>query len=617
MTSKTAGGGTHTYISLSKVVSLLPTFFFSLFSVTFLLFVFPVQFVHGKSSVSGREANVYATFGDFKVRGETSGVSFANNVLTINGGEPTIAMKDGVTSTTQRIEVTDETDITFVGVHIDRTGVKEDAPKAALKIADNAGFDVNITLAENSNNVLNGEAGDRNANIAGSSGIEKNDDGTVANLGTLTIKGAGSLTATGGNYASGIGSGYNSRKEAGYNVSNITINDATLTVSGGQRAAGIGGGNNKNGNNIIINSGKVTVNGGQFGAGIGGGSAGNGTGITISGGTVIANGGEGGASGIGGGFSGNATDIVVSGGKVTATGHSGGAGIGGGFSGMASEIAISGGSITAIGGYTEFGAKASPAKNSGAGIGSGAAGRASGNTLSGNAVVLAISGEDLFADGIKPQLDGFAEKDKTGGVVFVGEGTYENKFDDIWVLKSTVWKEGVQYGNSTTITEDVTFPADFTIASTATLIVGKNAAKEATLSMAEGKKLIVNGSLINEGILDIPAESIVCNGSGTVTTRMHFYLLDGTVFGTDDYYQTYQTAAGQQKFTNLSSPDDTTIYGNNVSADKFEYWYYLDEDGNKVPINDDTDVLLNQHSFYEKSENQFIPLLSRMHQMEL
>lgn len=142
-------------------------------------------------------------------------------------------MAEGATlPTAQRIEVTGASTLTLSGISI------ETASRPALKIADNASFDVNIILA--SNNVLR-------ATADGYAGLQKNGTNGV---GTLTISGTGSLDVSGGLEGAGIGP---SKDEA---TSRITINggkiSATCPVQFSKFASGIGG----------YGSSYITINGG-------------------------------------------------------------------------------------------------------------------------------------------------------------------------------------------------------------------------------------------------------------------------------------------------------------------------------------------------------------------
>lgn len=250
--------------------------------------------------------------------------AYANGVLTIKSTTPmTIKNTDATASTTDRIvigqgslQAGNTVNVTLAGVNIVAS------VRSAIEIADNAAFNVTLTLADNSKNVLETQA-------SFYAGIQKCSSG--GSVGTLTFQGnTGELLATGGTQGAGIGS-HDTRL-----AENIVFDGGKITANGGRFGAGIGGANLGSGNKITIKSGTVIANGGWHGAGIGGGVRRGGSDITISGGTVISTGGEYGA-GIGtGGVNGGepqevATNIVISGGNVTAIGGKYASGIGGGF----------------------------------------------------------------------------------------------------------------------------------------------------------------------------------------------------------------------------------------------------------------------------------------------
>ena len=302
------------------------------------------------------------TVGDFTVSGGTQGTDYTyyneTGVLTIiKETALTIKNKDGVSSTTNRIEVADgvSANITLAGVNISITG---SVSVPAFKIADDSTGNVTITLAAGTENTLKSGLD--------CAGLQKN-GAYSETLGTLEIKGTGTLNATGGNQGAGIGGGRSCSD------TDITIKGGDITATGGESGAGIGGGNGGNGSNITISDGTVTATGGENGAGIGGGNYGIGSNIIISGGTVNATGDENGA-GIGGGCKGSGSSIKISGGDITATGGKFGAGIGGGYGSCGSDITISGGKVEATG------------NNGGAGIGGGYRGSCSGIVISGGSV---------------------------------------------------------------------------------------------------------------------------------------------------------------------------------------------------------------------------------------
>ena len=286
-------------------------------------------------------------------------------------------------------------------------------------------------------------------------------------------------------------------------------------------------------------TGELEATGGYYAAGIGGGRQENGSNITISGGKVTANGGVS-AAGIGGGSTESASNIKITGGNVIATGGSYAAGIGGGFNGSGSNNSIAGD----------------------------------------NVVVIAKNG-----DASKAALEGFGTIDK--GLIFIKQET------------SGAWS-GTMHSNAVKVTASVKFPADLEVGAGKVLTVGS----KATLTIAEGTELTNNGTvtvengatLVNEGTITNNG-TLTCNG--TITTRTDFYLTDGSKYGDEDYYQTYETNNKVQKYKDLPNPDDTTLLKNNLSSDKFIYWYYLNG-STEVKIDNSKDVEPNQHKFYEK-----------------
>lgn len=262
------------------------------------------------------------------ITGNAGGYTYSGGVVKIqSGGEYTITMADGVTETTDHIEVTSDEAVTII-----LNGVKINAnPKDTAMKLTGAGT---VTLKLAGENMLQSDS--RNA------GIQQ--DNTTAELIITSCSGDGStngkLEAIAKDRGAGIGGGYSA------SAGKITINGGTITAISQGRGAGIGGGGGDleapagggSGGNVTINGGMVTANGGGYrGAGIGGGgcqlqNGGNGGSLTVNGGTVFALGNDVGGGyiscGIGGGYGepdgGTGTDIVIRGGTVTATGHIGG-----------------------------------------------------------------------------------------------------------------------------------------------------------------------------------------------------------------------------------------------------------------------------------------------------
>lgn len=201
------------------------------------------------------------------------------DVVISSEGNYIISQNDPNTPTTNTItvDVTDAKDIYIIlnGVNIDVSGTPD---ACAFKIKDDSKANVTVELAEGTTNTL--KSGYFCA------GLQKN--GTVDDIGTLTITGTGTLEATGGTWGAGIGGGGSDNR----GVNKITIESGKVIAKGGDYAAGIGGGFEGSGSSIKIENGTVEATGGTEGAGVGGGSIGSGSNITISGGTVTAIGGD-------------------------------------------------------------------------------------------------------------------------------------------------------------------------------------------------------------------------------------------------------------------------------------------------------------------------------------
>lgn len=473
---------------------------------------------------------VAAQYGDFEVESEqgSSTPVFANGVLTISGGTHTISMATEGTSTKQRIEVTGASTITLENVDIETSG------GAALKIDDNATFDVTILLKDGTTNILKTTKDE-------CAGLQKSDDGKIT-PGKLTIgaegpKETGKLEATGGNYGAGIGS--------------VCIFDETSSMG-------------YNGSNIEISGGTVTATGGQSGAGIGGGAAGEDSG-------------------------GNGTNITISGGTVTAIGGSQAAGIGGGNSGDGTNITISGGYVNATGGHPGY-------NEGGAGIGGGSSKSGNGNKLEGNAVVLAASGSDSSGVTEKEALEGFANP--TGGIAFTGVGVYEYNPDTYeYELDHINWdSHGNMHGSSVTITDDVQFPANLTVESGKLLTVDSGASltiAKGTELTNNGTVIVKNvATLVNEGTITLgDGAKFNCEGTGVVETQLKYDPQGGTVVTNEDGYVTYMDSSSSEAKTYETLPS-ATKYGCDFGG-----WYTKPE-GQGDEVKADSSVLLNQHTLY-------------------
>ena len=287
----------------------------------------------------------------------------------------------------------------------------------------------------------------------------------------------------------------------------ILADDATLTVSGGIRVS--------DGNSLTIygqerGTGKLTATGGDGNAGIGGnyGYPSDSVGaITINGGTVVAGGGDvpGGSAGagIGSGISGSGGAININGGTVTATGGYNAAGIGGGTSSTPSfAVTITGGTVTATGGGRAVGIGGSVTSSTGGTFSTGE---------DGDAVI--------FANSIGNQ----SNKGSWSGVIF--EGT-----------NGQVYASG---DGVITVLQNWNVPAGYTL----------TVPWDVTLEIPAGTRLDVEGTLINEGTIEVAGTldwndaSLTNNGvvtaldGGSVTPEVPVFAnklaVTGGVKGTD------------------------------------------------------------------------------------
>ena len=251
---------------------------------------------------------VYGT--DYKIDGITLTI-LSDKGITIKNVDPTQPCSNYI-----YIESDVSANITFAGINIQR-GLNE---YSAVEIAENSSGNVNIILADNTDNIIS-----TTYNYAA---LSKNSDSTEC--GTLTIScqhsgeaghicgsSCGGLNAASSNYPAAIGGDYNK------SASNIVINGGRINAKG-SKGAGIGGGYNAKANNITVNGGIINAES-VFGAAIGSGQGGSADGIYINGGIVNAvityfdNNNAYGCA-IGSGATGQADNIIINNGIVTAQG---------------------------------------------------------------------------------------------------------------------------------------------------------------------------------------------------------------------------------------------------------------------------------------------------------
>lgn len=158
------------------------------------------------------------------ITGNAGGYTYSGGVVKIqSGGEYTITMADGVTETTDHIEVASDEAVTII-----LNGVKINAnPRDTAMKLTGAGT---VTLKLAGENMLQSDS--RNA------GIQQ--DNTTAELIITSCSGDGStdgkLEAIAKDRGAGIGGGYSA------SAGKITINGGTITAISQGRGAGIGGG---------------------------------------------------------------------------------------------------------------------------------------------------------------------------------------------------------------------------------------------------------------------------------------------------------------------------------------------------------------------------------------
>ena len=251
---------------------------------------------------------VYGT--DYKIDGIPLTI-LSDKGITVKNVDPTQPCSNYI-----YIESGVSANITFAGINIQR-GLNE---LSAVEIAENSSGNVNIILADNTDNII--------STTYNCAALSKNSDS--AECGTLTIScqhsgeaghicgsSCGGLNAASSNYPAAIGGDDNR------SASNIVINGGRINAKG-SKGAGIGGGYNAKANNITVNGGIINAES-VFGAAIGSGQGGSADGIYINGGIVNAvityfNNNNAYGCAIGSGATGQADNIIINDGIVTAQG---------------------------------------------------------------------------------------------------------------------------------------------------------------------------------------------------------------------------------------------------------------------------------------------------------
>ena len=201
---------------------------------------------------------VYGT--DYKIDGSTLKI-LSDKGITVKNVDPTQPCSNDI-----YIESGVSANVTFAGINIQR-GLNE---LSAVEIAENSSGNVNIILADNTDNIIS-----TTYNYAA---LSKNSDSDQC--GTLTIScqhsgeaghicgsSCGGLNAASSTFPAAIGGDDNK------SASNIVINGGRINAKG-SKGAGIGGGYNAKANNITVNGGIINAES-VFGAAIGSGQGGS------------------------------------------------------------------------------------------------------------------------------------------------------------------------------------------------------------------------------------------------------------------------------------------------------------------------------------------------------
>lgn len=215
--------------------------------------------------------------GAFLVTGDTENYSYDAGLLTITGGEVTVANKDSSVATAERIYIEGEATVTLAGVNI------ATAAGAPVEVKDYSDTNVTIIL-ENENTLV--------SRCSGKAGLHKSrgQHGGSEDTSTLVIRGDGSLTAVGGSDAAGIGAGTGKNEQGEFqkgDLKNLTIESGNITAEG--KSTGIGAGSDGSVWDLYITGGNIKATG-EPGHGIGGSGSNGVSDVSIEGGFVTANG---------------------------------------------------------------------------------------------------------------------------------------------------------------------------------------------------------------------------------------------------------------------------------------------------------------------------------------
>lgn len=242
--------------------------------------------------------------GDFTVYGDKNNYSFANNVLTVSGGEVTVSTTGQITSQT----------IKLTGGKLILEGVEITVSSGTVSPIEVEGT-AEIHLADGSpiNQLISTTVGAAGIHVPPGSQVTFTGEGNLSVNNTVKDEASSSSCGIGG-------------KQGTYSCGTIIFNHSCSIIAyGGSRAAGIGtcmsdGGTDNVSGSILIKQGNITAHGGAFAAAVGtgpDGSKGGGVSVTMVGGDVTCSNGGG---NIGSGFACQTpVDIFLLGGTYSAS----------------------------------------------------------------------------------------------------------------------------------------------------------------------------------------------------------------------------------------------------------------------------------------------------------
>ena len=380
----------------------------------------------------------------------------------------------------------------------------------------------------------------------------------------LILVGDNTITSTGGGPAVSCPVGADTNLTIREGDDQVGSLQASVLGADNLRFPGIGFNGDAKGS-IIIESGTIEVKGGAYSAGIGHKISGKGGSIIIRGGIINATAG-GSSSGIGGAYQGGNVNIQIDGGIVKAKGSANGAAIGTGFRPVQkSVIRINGGIITAEGGsYAP-------------GIGGGNREAHQNPALAGEDVIItggiitAMSSTPNYGIGNKSTMKATNSSFSTGetgkAIIFAsGISDQSGKESSSWSGMIFEGTEGLIYGDSYQLTQDMTIPADkkLTIEQNKTLTINDG------ITLTNNGIIRNGGSITRSGILITHQSQIIGSGVIQLPFTDEMLTLSNQSFKYDGKEKTFSSVTVKKGNVTYShegeTPDYTIAYANNINA---------------------------------------------------